>query len=587
MCCVRDEMAAAIWHEVGGRGTAPAAVDQAADDLAALYERLNSQDVNDMASSHGMSGEDLVGFALATGAPFIEAFAVPMFKVWRDGNELIWDGGERDIRNPPDVLEVLLVEDEPANQVNTSKMIRGIFPTAHIVVADNGEAAIEDLKVHDFKLVVSDVDILGQMSGIDVFEWVKANQPHLIDKFMFFTGNVLAEQVHHRVLLKPAGKKEFREAIWREAPSTRRTAVPTGAPFTAVPPRRNPGDFETEFNDAFDALDIRAGRNNYVLLYDLRQALPGYGRSAFDAELRKLRVAKQFSLDSADGRHVHLSDEQLAGGIQEAGSNLVYVARRERRATRARATSGQPSGPTAPPVILSPTPKAMASGSVNFAEDFEATFDRLDRNRSNYVLLPDLRDALSQFSRAQFDAGVRELRVKKLFSLDTADGRHVRLTDDQLAGGIREGGDNFMYVQRRARKNPARGRRRNPADPIPLGEFAEMVRESLPEIADETRVSGEARGRFGDRKVFVSALWRFMIAAYPEVRDASGMTFDTIGRGAARVPPQWFKEMLVQAHRQRLLSLARADLVAAMDSDEVAESEIRADGATFHFVVVG
>jgi hypothetical protein len=43
---------------------------------------------------------------------------------------------------------------------------------------------------------------------------------------------------------------------------------------------------------------------------------------------------------------------------------------------------------------------------------------------------------------------------------------------------------------------------------------------------------------------------------------------------------------LLRAHRERLLVLARADLVAAMDPDEVRDSVIVTDGARFHFVVV-
>jgi len=76
-------------------------------------------------------------------------------------------------------------------------------------------------------------------------------------------------------------------------------------------------------------------------------------------------------------------------------------------------------------------------------------------------------------------------------------------------------------------------------------------------------------GWFGDRKVFVSAVW------------------DQLRRD-----PRWaglglagFKADLVAAHRAGELALARADLVAAMDPALVAASEIAVDGASFHFVV--
>jgi hypothetical protein len=76
-------------------------------------------------------------------------------------------------------------------------------------------------------------------------------------------------------------------------------------------------------------------------------------------------------------------------------------------------------------------------------------------------------------------------------------------------------------------------------------------------------------GRFGDRKVFVSAVW------------------DELRRD-----PRWaelalagFKGRLLAAYRAGELVLARADLVAAMDPALVAASEIAADGASFHFIV--
>ncbi|CAM3333242.1 hypothetical protein G4177_07780 [Corallococcus sp. ZKHCc1 1396] len=73
-------------------------------------------------------------------------------------------------------------------------------------------------------------------------------------------------------------------------------------------------------------------------------------------------------------------------------------------------------------------------------------------------------------------------------------------------------------------------------------------------------------GRFGDDKVFISHVWK---ALQPEW--ASREAFDTA---------------LLEANRKRHLSLTRADLVSVMDPADVAESEVRFYGATFHFVVV-
>lgn len=88
-----------------------------------------------------------------------------------------------------------------------------------------------------------------------------------------------------------------------------------------------------------------------------------------------------------------------------------------------------------------------------------------------------------------------------------------------------------------------------------------FVRETLTEIGDE--------GRFGQEKVFVSALWHELAHRGPP----------------ARLSLDHFKQWLVAANRNRWLTLARADVVGAMDPTKVRESEIQDRGATFHFVL--
>jgi len=102
-----------------------------------------------------------------------------------------------------------------------------------------------------------------------------------------------------------------------------------------------------------------------------------------------------------------------------------------------------------------------------------------------------------------------------------------------------------------------------PVAPAPRGAdgLLAMVREAIPAIG--------ADGRYGPDKVFVSALWQRIS------HDARRLDY-TLDR---------FKHWLVTANRDRLLDLARADLVGAMDPRQVAESEIEDLGATFHFVL--
>ncbi|MGN6104046.1 MAG: hypothetical protein ACTHU0_02985 [Kofleriaceae bacterium] len=94
---------------------------------------------------------------------------------------------------------------------------------------------------------------------------------------------------------------------------------------------------------------------------------------------------------------------------------------------------------------------------------------------------------------------------------------------------------------------------------------------SPPPFAREVREAASAthHGVFGDRKVFIASVWRELC------RHARWVD----------LPLAEFKRQLVVAHRAGDLSLARADLVAAMDPELVAASETVTDGASFHFIV--
>jgi hypothetical protein len=90
-------------------------------------------------------------------------------------------------------------------------------------------------------------------------------------------------------------------------------------------------------------------------------------------------------------------------------------------------------------------------------------------------------------------------------------------------------------------------------------------------FADDVRHAARStsRGVFGQRKVFISAVWE-------ELRRAGRWSTLSIAD---------FKTRLLDAQRAGGVELARADLVAAMDPRLVADSETLADGASFHFIV--
>jgi hypothetical protein len=97
--------------------------------------------------------------------------------------------------------------------------------------------------------------------------------------------------------------------------------------------------------------------------------------------------------------------------------------------------------------------------------------------------------------------------------------------------------------------------------PEPAPDLLACVRDALPEVG--------AEGRFGPEKVFVSALWERVAQHAPP----------------ANLSLDHFKRWLVTANRNRWLTLARADVVGAMDPRQVRDSEIEDRGATFHFVL--
>ncbi len=107
----------------------------------------------------------------------------------------------------------------------------------------------------------------------------------------------------------------------------------------------------------------------------------------------------------------------------------------------------------------------------------------------------------------------------------------------------------------------------SPAPPSPA---LLPIERDLPTFAE--RVKAAARdcptGRFGDNKVFIAHVWRAL---------ESDPAFRTMGAHA-------FKERLAEANNARLLDLSRADLVQAMDPEDVRQSEVHYLNATFHFV---
>lgn len=99
-----------------------------------------------------------------------------------------------------------------------------------------------------------------------------------------------------------------------------------------------------------------------------------------------------------------------------------------------------------------PGSSSRGRGGGDFAAEFEAAFDRLDRAKGgwNQVELADLRDALAQYSRTEFDAGFKKLRFAQRYVMQPFEGRHERISERMHAASIREGGEVYAFAAKRS-----------------------------------------------------------------------------------------------------------------------------------------
>jgi CheY-like chemotaxis protein len=58
-------------------------------------------------------------------------------------------------------------------------------------LVSTGEEAVRYLQRARVDLVISDVRMPGAVDGLQLFEWVQANQPGLADHFIFVSGDVV------------------------------------------------------------------------------------------------------------------------------------------------------------------------------------------------------------------------------------------------------------------------------------------------------------------------------------------------------------------------------------------------------------
>ncbi len=96
-----------------------------------------------------------------------------------------------------------------------------VFQTFPMVVetANDGKLAMEKMLHNDYDLIITDFK-MPQMSGRELFHWVKDQRPHLLDRIIFVTGDTASSEtrsffddVGNRYLAKPFKIEEVKEVI--------------------------------------------------------------------------------------------------------------------------------------------------------------------------------------------------------------------------------------------------------------------------------------------------------------------------------------------------------------------------------------
>ncbi len=171
------------------------------------------------------------------------------------------------------------------------------------------------------------------------------------------------------------------------------------------------------------------------------------------AELKKRFIVNlQGALDQALDRGV--ADRNLppdVAWVMVKGKPLLFLV--ENLRPEAPTRTAPANGHTSPSQVVGATPASLPrpTPSREFARSFLDAFDRLDRRNgsTNFVKLAELRHALSDFSHDEFDAGLRQLRIDGLFSLDSPEGLYGSLTHEEREAGVRELGSLLVYASRR------------------------------------------------------------------------------------------------------------------------------------------
>lgn len=116
-------------------------------------------------------------------------------------------------------MRVLLIEDDASLQRSTARLIKRAFAPAEMTidVADAPKNAIALLEANTYDFVLSDFNINGGTGG-EVLIWIDKNQPHMNERFVFFSGANHLDLWHDKVITKSVNPSEFVEQLRNYVP---------------------------------------------------------------------------------------------------------------------------------------------------------------------------------------------------------------------------------------------------------------------------------------------------------------------------------------------------------------------------------
>ena len=114
---------------------------------------------------------------------------------------------------------MLIVEDEE----RLARSLARTLPEHEVTLADNGKAALELCKEHDYDLILCDL-LMPEVTGMDVYEEICRLRPGYEERLVFMTGGAFTPRaqtflatVPNRTLYKPFTPDELIQLVAEHA----------------------------------------------------------------------------------------------------------------------------------------------------------------------------------------------------------------------------------------------------------------------------------------------------------------------------------------------------------------------------------